>query len=97
MTTIRKVHEMEHDGRDGFVIVWEFVGFRKEVARFRAVAMTAMRFPTTTTDIEVLSVTKFDRGDFNVEVWVPTEGFFSAGIISPIQWLRENFPKRFRR
>lgn len=96
MPEIRSVSDTTHEGERGFIIEWEFRGFTEDTARFRAKMMTAARFPTTITTSEVIGVREFDPRDFNVQVFVPTEGFFSAGIASPVQWMREQFDERYR-
>lgn len=70
------------------------MGFSKQGAQFRAITSTAMRFPTTIVSSKVTSVQEFGTDDFNVNVFVPTEGFMSAGIPSPREWLKENFGDR---
>ena len=94
MPDIRKITEGEEEGKDGFIVTWEMMGFNKRAAKFRAAGMTAMRFPTTITGVKVVSVSEFGDRDFNVEVFVPTEGFPSAGISNPIEWMREQFDNR---
>lgn len=96
MSSIREIRKGSRGGKDGFIITWEYIGFTKADAKFRAVLQTAMRFPTTITEAEVINVTEFENNDFNVEVFVPTEGFPSAGITAPVKWVRDNFGKRFR-
>lgn len=91
MPEIRKIQQTTHNDKEGFIVVWEMIGFQKSMARFRAIGMTAMRFPTTITEVEVVSVTEFEPRDYNIEVFVPTEGFPSAGISSPVDWLKEQF------
>lgn len=100
MSRILGVHEDVVDGKEGFIINWEFVGLAKASARFRAVAQTAIRFPTTITDAEAVDVerrvTEPGNPNFRVAVFVPTEGFGAAGIGNPIKWMREQFGEKFR-
>lgn len=96
MPRIQSVSMTERDGREGFMVEWEFQGFTEADAKFRAKLMTAMRFPTTITTSKVLGVREFDSNDYNVLVFVPTEGLGSAGIPNPIKWAREEFGDRFR-
>lgn len=56
MPTIRKVRMGSHEDKEGFIVTWEFRGFQKDAAKFRAVAMTAMRFPTTVTAQSIIAV-----------------------------------------
>lgn len=91
MPDIQKIKEGTHRGEEGFIVTWEMRGFSKSGAKFRATLMTAMRFPTTITSSEVVSVAEFGDADFNVDVFVPTEGFASAGIGQPVKWLRDQF------
>lgn len=95
MPDIQKVEKVTHKGKEGFIITWEFIGFTEPVAKFRAIGMTSLRFPTTITTSEVVGVRKFDSMDYNVGVFVPTEGFMSAGIKNPVEWMRDAFPDRF--
>ena len=94
MPSIRKVTDANVDGEEGFIITWEMMGFSKQGAKFRAITSTAMRFPTTITTSKIVSVQEFAEDDFNVNVFVPTEGFLSAGIPSPREWLKDNFGDR---
>lgn len=96
MPEIQSIHSATHEGKDGFIIEWEFMGFTKNTAKFRAVGMTAMRFPTTIVTSEVVGVREFDPMDYNIQVFVPTEGFMSAGINNPAKWLHEEYRDRFR-
>lgn len=96
MPRIQSVETATHEGRDGFTIEWEFMGFSKSTAKFRAVGQTALRFPTTITSSEVVGVREFGDNDYNVLVFVPTEGFLSAGIQNPVDWMREQFNERFK-
>lgn len=96
MPDIQKVEDFSFEGRDGFLVTWEMIGFDKRGAEFRAKLSTAMRFPTTVTEVRVLGTSEFGDRDYNVDVWVPTEGFGSAGIKNPVEWVRENFGDRFR-
>lgn len=92
MPEIRKIEDATHEGKDGFVIEWEMVGlFTEGGARFRAVGTTALRFPTTITEAEVVGVRELGKRKFNVRVFVPTEGFPAAGIQNPVKWFREQF------
>lgn len=95
MADIKKVESGRHDGKDGFIITYEMIGITKADAMFRAVPMTAMRFPTTITEAEVVGVTEFGDKDFDVRVFVPTEGFLDAGIGNPVGWVRDQFKDRF--
>lgn len=95
MTRIQSVSNTTYKGRDGFIIEWEFIGFTENTARGRAKMMTAMRFPTTIATSKVIGVREFDPRDYNVQVFVPTEGFLSAGIQNPVKWMREQFGDRF--
>lgn len=94
MADIRRIREGEYEGEDGFIVTWEMTGVTKTAAEFRAVAKTAMRFPTTITSSEVVAVKEFGDFDFDVEVFVPTEGFASAGIGQPLEWVYEQFDDR---
>lgn len=95
MPEIQSVQTGTHEGKEGFIVEWEFIGFSESAARFRAILMTAMRFPTTITTSEVVGVRELDKRDFNVQVFVPTEGFASAGIKNPVKFMREEFGQRF--
>lgn len=95
MPEITKVEEATRDGEDGFEVTWMMRGFSESGAKFRAAGMTAMRFPTTITELEVVTVREFDERDFNVTVFVPTRGFPSAGITNPVKWARSQFGERF--
>lgn len=99
MSRIIRVHEDVVDGKDGFIVNWEFAGLTETSARFRAVMQTALRFPTTITDAEVVDVerqvTAPGNPNYRVAVFVPTEGFLSAGIGNPVQWIRERFEEVF--
>lgn len=95
MPDIHSVKEATVGGVDGFIIEWQMRGFSKSSAKFRAVGMTALRFPTTITSSEVVGVREFDPMDFNVQVFVPLEGFADAGIGQPVKWMREQFQERF--
>lgn len=81
---------------NGFVITWSFNGFSESTAKFRARMMTAMRSPTTITTCKTVGVVEFEDMDYDVQVFVPTEGMLSAGIKNPIEWVREEFGDRFR-
>lgn len=94
MPSIRKVTDATVDGEEGFIITWEMIGYSKQGAQFRALASTGVRFPTTITTSKVAGVQEFGEKDFNVNVFVPTEGFMSAGVPSPREWLEENFGDR---
>lgn len=96
MPSIQSIHSATHEGTDGFIIEWEFIGFSEFGAKFRAVAMTASRFPSTIVTAEVVGVREFDPRDYNVQVFVPTEGFMSAGINNPAEWLHDEYRDRFR-
>lgn len=96
MPDIHSVEEATVDGVDGFIIEWQMRGFNESSAKFRAVGMTALRFPTTITSSKVVGVRKFDPMDFNVRVFVPLEGFADAGIGQPVKWMREEFENRFK-
>lgn len=102
MPSIKTIREGSHDGEDGFIVEWKMFGFNEGIAKFRASGMTAMRFPTTITDVSVVGVENLgervgigpvDAGaeDHIVSVFVPTEGFPSAGIQNPLDWLQEQF------
>lgn len=91
MPSIRSVRDGTHEGEKGFVVEWEMIGFVEEVAKFRAVGMTAMRFPTTITEAEIVGIREFNNRDFNIQVFIPTEGFLSAGIKNPVDWFRDQF------
>lgn len=95
MPEIQSVENATRDGEDGFIIEWQFIGFSESAARFRAVMMTAMRFPSTITTSKVVGVREFGDRDYNVRVFVPTEGFLSAGIQNPVEWVQEQFNERF--
>lgn len=95
MPEIRTIREGTHEGKDGFIVEWEMIGFTESGARFRAVLMTAMRFPTTITEVDVVGIRDLGRRDQNVMVFVPTEGFPSAGIEQPVKWMKEQFRERF--
>lgn len=95
MPDIQSVREYTHDGKEGFVVEWQFIGFSKGMAKFRSVCQTAMRFPTTITTCEIVGVKEFGKRDYNIQVFVPTEDFMSAGISNPIQWMRREFKERF--
>ena len=97
MPQIRSVENATRDGTDGFVVEWEFIGFTEADATFRAVGMTALRFPTTIVSSEIVGVRKFGSTDYNVLVFVPTEGFMSAGITNPVEWMRDEFPDTYVR
>lgn len=96
MPEIRAIREATHNGKEGFIVDWMMIGFTKQGAEFRAVLMTAMRFPTTITEVDIVGVRELDPRDYDVQIFVPTEGFPSAGIEQPIKWLREQFGNRFR-
>lgn len=96
MPRIQSIHSETHEGKEGFIIEWEFIGFSEDMARFRAIGQTALRFPTTIVTAEVVGVREFDPRDFNVQVFVPTEGFMSAGINNPVEWMHDEFRDRFR-
>lgn len=91
MTRISSIKESTVDGTEGFIIEWEMIGFAKPMAKFRARGMTALRFPTTITRVDIVGVREFGGNDFAVQVFIPTEGFLSAGIENPVNWLREQF------
>lgn len=95
MPEIRTVREGAHEGKDGFIVEWEMIGFAERVARFRAVLMTALRFPTTITEVSIVGVRDLGHRDKNVMVFVPTEGFPSAGLEQPVKWAKEEFRERF--
>lgn len=99
MSKIESIHEDVVNGIEGFVINWEFVGLTKASAKFRAVGQTALRFPTTITDASVVDVERNVTGvgepNFIVSVFVPTEGFGSAGIGNPVEWMKNQFGDRF--
>lgn len=99
MSRIISVHEDVVNGKEGFIVNWEFVGLTKQSAKFRAVAQTVLRFPTTITKAEMVDVERqvTAPGDpnFRVAVFVPIEEFGSAGIPNPIEWARERFGERF--
>lgn len=97
MTDIVSVNDTTHNGEDGFTVKWRFMGFTESGAKFRAVVMAAMRFPTTITEVEVLRVSEFGKRDYDVVVFIPTDGFPKAGVTNPIEWAREQFGERFRR
>lgn len=94
MPEIETVFGANEGGRKGFIVRWKFpMALSEGAARFRARAMTTMRFPSTVTDLEIIRSGKSEEtGDIMVDVFVPTEGFLSAGIQNPIEWVRENFP-----
>lgn len=94
MPDIRRIYDSTHKGKEGFVIEWELRGFSRFGAEFRAMAMTAGRFPTTITEISRVGTREFGETDFNVGVFVPTEGFVSAGVGQPLKWLRNQFEDR---
>lgn len=94
MPEIKSVRTAEHEGKEGFIVEWEFIGFTEGGAKFRAVLMTAMRFPTTITEVDVVRSRQTENRDMVVEIFVPTEGFPSAGIEQPMKWLKENFRDR---
>lgn len=96
MPDIRAIKEGTHDGEDGFIVEWMMIGFSEQGAKFRAILTTAMRFPTTITEAEVVGVRELDPRDYDVHVFVPTEGFPSAGIQNPVRWMRDQFGERFR-
>lgn len=96
MPEIRIIKEDTHDGKDGFLIEWMMTGFTESGAKFRANMMTALRFPTTITETKIVGVRKLDPRDYDVLIFVPTEGFPSAGIQNPVKWVREEFGDRFR-
>lgn len=98
MPEITNVVGDEVDGVDGFIVNWEFTGYVEATARFRAIAQTAGRFPTTITDVEIVDMELLESGInkvYRVAVFVPIEGFLSAGITSPSEWMRDNFPDLF--
>lgn len=100
MARIINVVEDVVDGKEGFIINWEFVGLSKASARFRAVGMTALRFPTTVTEAKVVDIERqvVEPGvpNFRVSVFIPTEGIIAAGIGNPIAWMRDQFEEQFR-
>jgi hypothetical protein len=95
MPRIQSVETGTHDGKQGFIIEWEFIGFHESTAKSRAVGQTSLRFPTTIVTSEVVGVREYGNKDYNVQVFVPTEGFMSAGITNPVEWMRENLGDRF--
>ena len=94
MPTVRSVQDATRDGKDGFIIDWEMIGFTRPMAVLRARGATALRFPTTIATVDIVGVSEFGERDYNVQVFVPTEGFLAAGIQNPVKWLREQFGER---
>lgn len=99
--SIESIIQEGYEGRDGFIINWKFRGLAKGPAKFRARAQTAMRFPTTVTEAEVIDVERLSQNlpdpTYKVAVFVPTSGFGSAGAGSIVQWMKEQFNDKFRR
>lgn len=91
MPDIVSITDGSHEGEEGFIIEWQMIGFTKGGAKFRARGMTALRFPTALTGTEVVGVKEFGDRDFNIDVFVPTEGFPSAGITNPVEWISDQF------
>lgn len=91
MAEINSVTTGEHNGEEGLIVEWEFAGLREGMAEFRAMGMTAMRFPTTITEAEVIEISEVGAKSYAVKVFVPTKGFPSVGISNPIDWIRDNF------
>lgn len=91
MPDIVSITDGSHEGEEGFIIEWQMIGFTEQGAKFRARGMTAMRFPTTITGTSVVGTSEFGTNDYNVEVFVPTEGFLSAGIKNPVDWFQDQF------
>lgn len=94
MSQIHRITQSQHNGADGFKIEWDMTAMNKSFAEFRAVGMTAMRFPTTITQADRVSTTEIDDG-WRVGVFVPTEGFAAAGIGRPAKWVKDQFGKLF--
>lgn len=94
MSNIRTIRESRRGGKDGFEIEWEMMGLTKAGAKFRATASTASRFPTTVSEVKVVGMRKFGDRDYNVIVFVPTEGILSAGIGNPLKWMQQQFDNR---
>lgn len=95
MVKIAKVETKKRGVREGIAIEWEMMGFSEVGAKMRARMATASRFPTTVATAEILGVREFGEDDYNVIIWIPTDGFMSAGIDNPVDWLERNFRERF--
>lgn len=100
MPEIEGVENTTHRGKDGFIIEWSIPGVSKSGAKFKAVGSTSMRFPSTVTEIKVVGISEASSDSYNtrifdkaytVRVFVPTEGFLSAGIKNPVEWLKDQF------
>lgn len=92
MAKIVRVTQGSNNGKEGFIVVYKTQGPLSEI---RAVGMTALRFPTTVLEAEVVGEQETADGSYHTRVFVPTEGFPSAGITNPIQWAREQFGDTF--
>jgi len=90
MAEIVEIEAMRHKGKGGFGITWSMTGLSKGAAQFRAVGMTAMRFPLTITEIEAVTARK-DGSEIIVTTFIPTQGFFDAGLGNPVSWLEDQF------
>jgi hypothetical protein len=93
---ILNIEQAKRGAEQGFEVTYSMTGLTKSGAEFRAIGGTSARFPTTVTDAEVVHSHMKPGGTVHVTVFVPTEGFRSAGIGRPIKWLREQFDKRVR-